>query len=111
MQQAYAEHDLPMLRAIAEALAIELPGATARHAAAALASQMLAGDFALQVAAALPSDAQAALQNLLVGAPNGRPAAAFARQFGALRPLGVRASASGRTWHPPMPARPCGTQA
>ena len=91
LQQAYAEHDLPMLRAIAEALAIELPGATARHAAAALASQMLAGDFALQVAAALPSDAQAALQNLLVGAPNGRPAAAFARQFGALRPLGAGA--------------------
>ena len=91
LQQAYGDHDLSMLRAVAEALAIELPGSTARQAAAALASQMLATAFALQVAAALPTDAQTALQSLLAGPAIGLPAAAFSRRFGALRPLGAGA--------------------
>lgn len=91
LQQAYGEHDLSMLRAVAEALAVELRGSTARQAANALASQMLAAGFALQVAAALTKEAQTALQSLLAGPALGLPAAAFSRRFGALRPLGAGA--------------------
>jgi hypothetical protein len=96
LHRVLADHDLTLLRLIAEHWGIELAAGSQREAADELTARMLEPDLAREIAGALPAAAQAAFQEL---ARDGRqPMPQFVRRHGELRAMGPARRERERPW-------------
>src|SRR5258708_16992750 len=86
LHRVLADHDLGLLRLIAELWGLELAAGSQREAADELAARMLQPELAAEMIAALPGQARAGFDQL---AREGRQLLApFTRRYAELRPMG-----------------------
>jgi len=96
LHRVLADHDLGLLRLIAELWGLELAAGSQREAADELAARMLAPELAAEVIGALPGEARAAFDML---AREGRQLLApFMRRYGELRAMGPARRDRERPW-------------
>jgi hypothetical protein len=96
LHRVLADHDLGLLRLMAELWGVELAAGSQREAADELAARMLAPELAAEIIAALPADARAAFDQL---AREGRQLlASFTRRYGELRAMGPARRDRERPW-------------
>jgi hypothetical protein len=96
LHRVLADHDLGLLRLIAELWGLELESGSQREAADELAARMLAPELAAEIIAALPPEAGLAFDQL---ARDGRQLLAhFTRRFGELRAMGPVRRDRERPW-------------
>jgi hypothetical protein len=96
LHRVLADHDLGLLRLVAELWGLELAAGSQREAADELAARMLAPELAAEIIAALPADAHAAFDQL---AREGRQLlASFTRRYGQLRAMGPARRDRERPW-------------
>jgi hypothetical protein len=86
LRRVLADHDLALLRLIAELWGESLAAGSQREAVEELAGLMLQPERAAALVAALPPEAQAAFEAL--ARPGRQPLAAFTRRHGELRAMG-----------------------
>ncbi len=96
LHRVLADHDLGLLRLIAELWGLELAAGSQREAADELARRMLSPELAEEIIAALPPEAHAAFEQL---ARDGRQLlASFTRRYGELRAMGATRRDRERPW-------------
>ena len=96
LPRVIADHDLGLLRLIAELWGLELSAGSQREAAAELAARMLEPELAAEVISALPPEPRAAFEQL---AREGRQLlASFTRRYGELRGMGPARRDRERPW-------------
>jgi len=93
------QHDVTLLRVIAEKWAVDVAGLSARQAADKLCKAMLSTDWPAELSD-LPAGEQATIRSLLAAA--GRlQVDTFFRRFGSIRPFGPGSLARERPWEQP----------
>ncbi len=96
LHRVLADHDLALLRLMAELWGVTLAAGSQREAADELAARMLAPELAEEVIGALPRDARAGFEQL---AREGRQLlASFTRRYGELRAMGAARRDRERPW-------------
>src|SRR6185369_17939648 len=96
LHRVLADHDLGLLRLIAELWGVELAAGSQREAADELAARMLAPELAEEIIGALPPQARAGFEQL---ARDGRQLlASFTRRYGELRAMGAGRRDRERPW-------------
>ena len=96
LHRVLADHDLGLLRLIAELWGVELAAGSQREAADELAARMLAPELAEEIIGALPPEPRAGFDQL---AREGRQLlASFTRRYGELRAMGPARRDRERPW-------------